>query len=303
MTAQQALHLVAATVGFISFFLVWLSIVLGLILRNSWASTRMRHSTVLAAHHTAALLGLCLAVVHALAQLAVPGSHVRLIDELLPFLNRVDPLGLGVGVIGLELLLAAAASIVIQRRLGFSRWRALHVTTYVALMLVVGHVLISGTDTAPPYVWGPVMLAWLSVVVMWLISTSWVRARMQVHSRSGGNRPVTDLTVGVDATRCGRFGFCEQEAPDVFSLRGDGRLSYAAWVPADELDAVVRAMNVCPARAISVSHQPTLMITAVSPPVSLGRTNRRSTASGRGRRSSKAIRGGLHRQGGFAGDP
>lgn len=293
MTAQQALHLVAATVGFISFFLLWLSIVLGLILRNSWASTRLRHSTVLAMHHTVALLGLCLAVVHAVVQLAVPGTHVRVIDELLPFLNRVDPIGLGVGVIGLELLIASAASIVIQRKLGFSRWRALHVTTYVAFMLVVGHVLISGTDTAPPSVWVPVMLAWLSVVVLWLLSTTWVRLRMPAH-----RRPDPEITVGVDSIRCGRFGFCVQEAPEVFALRGDGRLSYAASISANDVDSVVRAMNVCPARAISVSHQRTLTITRPSPAPSLGLRQRRRTPGGRSRRSAPTIRGGLHRSDG-----
>lgn len=261
MSAQQSVHLVAATVGFISFFLLWLSIVLGLILRNSWASTRLRHSTVLATHHTVALLGLCLAIVHALAQLAAPGTHVRVVDEFLPFLNSVDPVGLGVAVVGLELMVAAAASIVIQRMLGFARWRALHVTTYLAFMLVVAHVLISGTDTTPVAVWGPVMAAWLSVLVLWVLSTPGMRTRWQSVSRGSGNRPVTDVVVGVDAVRCGRFGFCEQEAPKVFTLHGDGRLAYAASVPSDQLDAVVAAMNVCPARAITVSHQPSVVIT------------------------------------------
>jgi sulfoxide reductase heme-binding subunit YedZ len=149
------------------------------------------------------------------------------------------------------------------------------------------------------------MLAWLSVVVMWLLSTTWVRSRFQAYRRAGGNRPATDVTVGVDAIRCGRFGFCEQEAPRVFTLRSDGRLSYASSVPADQLDAVVRAVNVCPARAISVSHLPTILITSATPPAGLSRADRRSRAGGRGRRSSAAVRGGLHRSGGSStpGDP
>ena len=129
---------IAATVGFISFFFFWLSIVWGLILRNGWASTRLRHATAYGIHQTVALLGLCLAAVHAMAQLAAPLGPVRLVDEFLPFLNPVDPVGIGVGVVGLEVLTAAALSILIQRRLGYSRWRALHSMTYVAFMLVVG---------------------------------------------------------------------------------------------------------------------------------------------------------------------
>jgi len=266
-TAQQSVHLVAATVGFISFFFFWLSIVWGLILRNGWASTRLRHATAYGIHQTVALLGLCLAAVHALAQLAAPLGPVRLVDEFLPFLNPVDPVGIGVGVVGLEVLTAAALSILIQRRLGFSRWRALHSMTYVAFMLVVAHVLISGSDTGPTWVWGSVMVAWLSTVVLWVTTTAWLRAAVDtLAARLFGSRPPAAVTVGVDAVRCGRFGFCEHEAPEVFSLRSDGRLTYAASVPAEQLDGVIRAMKVCPARAISVSQAPTMMMTGPPPP-------------------------------------
>jgi sulfoxide reductase heme-binding subunit YedZ len=300
-TAQQSVHLIAATVGFLSFFLCWLAIVWGLILRNAWASTRMRHSTVYGIHHTVALLGLCLALVHAFAQLAVPLGPVRLVDEFIPFTNQVDPVGIGVGVIGLELLVAASLSILIQRRLGFSRWRALHALTYVAFMLVVGHVLLSGSDTGPAWVWGSVMAAWLSTVVLWLTTTSYVQARWQ--RLPIGHRPAAEVTVGVDPVRCGRFGFCEHEAPQVFSLRADGRLSYAASVPADQLDAVVQAMKVCPARAISVNHAPTVRMTSPPPkppeptgPRGGGRVGgSRRGAGGRGRRSSPTATGGVHR--------
>jgi sulfoxide reductase heme-binding subunit YedZ len=310
--AQQTAHLVAATVGFISLFLLWAAVVLGLILRNAWASTRFRHSTVLATHHTVALLGLTLGVVHTVVQLAAPLGHVRVIDEIVPFLNPVDPIGLGVGLVGLEIMIAAAASIAIQRRLGYSRWRALHALTYVAYMLVVGHVLLSGSDTSPNYVWGPVMLSFISVLGLWALSTPWLQSRWQSMARGSGQRPATDVTVGVDAVRCGRFGFCEHEAPEVFTLRNDGRLSYAATVPADQLDAVIRAMKVCPARAITVSHQPTIMMTSppepIADPPDIGvrdggaaapRGQRRSGA-GRGRRSGPATTGGTHRGGGSA---
>jgi sulfoxide reductase heme-binding subunit YedZ len=109
--------------------------------------------------------------------------------------------------------------------------------------------------------------------------------------------------VGVDPVRCGRFGFCEHEAPRVFSLRADGRLSYAASVPADQLDAVVQAMKVCPARAISVNHAPTVRMTSPPPkppepsgPRGGGRVGgSRRGAAGRGRRSSPTATHGVHR--------
>src|SRR4029453_11050164 len=67
-------HIIAASVGFVSFFLCWLATVWGPVLPNAWASPRLRHNTVYGIHHTVALLGLCLGVVHALAQLAAPSG-------------------------------------------------------------------------------------------------------------------------------------------------------------------------------------------------------------------------------------
>ena len=69
------------------------------------------------------------------------------------------------------------------------------------------------------------------------------------------------FTVNVDAMRCGRFGFCEHEAPEVFRLRSDGRLSYRGSVPMDQMANVMRAVEVCPARAIGLNQVPTKVFT------------------------------------------
>src|SRR2546430_17582898 len=103
---QQSVHLVAATVGFLSLGLLWLTVLWGTLLRVGWGLTRVRHQTLYGVHQTVTLVGLTLGMVHALAQLAVPGGPVHLIDEVLPFSNGRDPFGIGLGVIALELLIA-----------------------------------------------------------------------------------------------------------------------------------------------------------------------------------------------------
>ena len=126
----QTVHSVAATVGFTSWLLLWSALVLGLAVRNGWASTRVRHSTVHAVHMTLALLGLTLGVVHGAAQLAAPNGIVRLVDLAVPFVNPSDPVGVGAGALSLELLLAGALSVPLRKRLGHARWRAVHALTY-----------------------------------------------------------------------------------------------------------------------------------------------------------------------------
>jgi sulfoxide reductase heme-binding subunit YedZ len=265
-TTAQTVHLIAATVGFISFFLLWLAVVWGMILRNGWAQTRIRHSTVYGAHQTMALLGLCLGVVHAVVQLANPTGTIFAIHLVVPFIYPYDPIGIGAGVVSLELLLALAMSILIQRRLGYTRWRAVHSFSYVAFMLLVAHILVSGTETGPIYVWAPVVGMWLVTVLLWINSLGVLaRASRKVKRGVAERQKAQELTVNVDASRCARFGFCEHEAPETFRLRTDGRLSYNASVQLSQVEAVMRAVEVCPARAIALNQVPTKVFTPRPP--------------------------------------
>jgi ferredoxin len=261
-SAEQSLHNVAATVGFLSYFLMWLAVMWGMFLRNGWALTWVRHSTLLATHTTVALLGLTLGAVHAGVQLAKPGQLFRLIDVLVPFVYYRDPIGIGIGVIGLEVMLAVAFSIIIQRWLGYSRWRAMHTMTYVAFTLIVAHILISGSDAFRGFLQTAVLATWALTVLVWFITTP---IAMAIRSRVSGNTSVRqrsqEITVNVDAQKCARFGFCEHEAPDVFRLRSDGRLAYRASVPTEDATPVIRAAEVCPARAIILTRVPTTVLT------------------------------------------
>lgn len=262
-SASESVHLVAATVGFISLFLIWVSVVWGLVLRNGWAATRMRHASIQGIHMITAVMGLTLGLVHGFTQLAVPLGPVRLVDVVVPFANTGDPIGIGIGVVALELMIAAALSVVVQRKLGFNRWRALHLLNHVAFMLLVGHVLMSGSDTTPRFVWGSVLVGWLLVVALWLSSTRRSgQATRRVGERFGVTRRRDEVVVAVDSARCARFGFCEHEAPDVFTLRSDGRLAYRVSVPADLAGDIVRAIDVCPRRAISLNRVPTAIVSA-----------------------------------------
>lgn len=264
----QTVHSVAATVGFASWLLLWSALVLGLAVRNGWASTRVRHSTVHAVHVTLALLGLTLGVVHGAAQLAAPNGIVRLVDLAVPFVNPSDPVGVGAGALSLELLLAGALSVPLRKRLGHARWRAVHGLTYGAFILLTAHVLISGSDVGPTWLWASVLAACLVVVVLWLASTGLAeRARGRFASRSLDRGRAQTLAVDVDAARCQRFGFCEHEAPDVFRLQGNGRLAYRAHVPAASAESVIRAVEVCPARAIALRRLPTTVLTPDTGPI------------------------------------
>jgi len=96
-----------------------------------------------------------------------------------------------------------------------------------------------------------------------MTTTQWfLNWRQERTNRRNDRAGVGDeLLVNVDGNRCARFGFCEHEAPKVFALRGDGRLAYKATVPPDLANDVIRAVEVCPARAIQLHRTATTVVT------------------------------------------
>jgi ferredoxin/DMSO/TMAO reductase YedYZ heme-binding membrane subunit len=260
---QHSVHMVAASVGFTSFGFLWLAVVWGIVLRSGWGLSRIRHATIYGIHMTVTLFAFMLGWVHGIAQLAAPRGHVRVIDEWAPFVNPVDRFGIGFGVLGLEIMTALLFSVLIQRRLGYRRWKRLHSLAHISFAMIAAHILISGSDTRNLQVRAIVAGAWAFTVLVWLVGNPRLHRIPQLASERialrlrGGQ-----ATVHVDPGRCARFGFCEQEAPDVFRLRSDGQLAYRPTVPADQVEEVVQAARVCPMRAIELGRRPTTVFLA-----------------------------------------
>ncbi|MBN1171526.1 MAG: ferredoxin [Micromonosporaceae bacterium] len=246
----------ATAVGFFALAMLWLGLVLGMVLRDGWAVDRVRPATLAALHRTAVACGLMLAVVHGLAQLAIPSGATRVVDVLIPFTHRDDAFGVGLGVVGMELTVVVAGSVALRRVIGYHKWRMIHRLAYLAFALILGHIFVMGVGRYPALVLGPVIAIGVGTVVLGLATAGWfshlpVRLRDVAGSRRWGKR----VSVYVDTTRCVHFGFCQHEAPHLFELRENGRLEYASTVRADQIEAAIKAARACPTRAILLSKQ------------------------------------------------
>jgi sulfoxide reductase heme-binding subunit YedZ len=256
-TAAQSVHLVAASVGFFSVFLLWISVVSGTTMSQLWTVSWIKHSSLSALHKSTAVLGLTLGIVHGLAQLAVPNGSVRVIDEVVPFANKVDPIGVGFGTIATELLIAIALSAAIQRRIGHHRWRALHSIAFATFTITIAHAWFAGSDVHLPVAlalyafWGVAAAAWLagSPRIGAMLDALRERKQRDLPDAEPDLRPA----VHVDPEACVRFGFCEQEAPALFRLTGRGRLAYRSPGSPQESEDAARAAAACPARAIKLA--------------------------------------------------
>jgi len=290
-SAAQSVHLVAHTAGFLSYLILWVTVLWGMMLGRGWAMTRFKHSQLYATHMTVALIAMTLGWGHAFIQLANPVGTVHFIDEFVPFANGRDPIGIGVGVIATEIMTALLISMPLQRKLGYGRWRALHSLAYASFTLIAGHILLSGSHVGPWFVKIPVLAMWLSTVVLWLGVSKWSLDRKRTVTDRVANRSrPQQAEVSVDANKCARFGFCEQEAPSIFELRGDGRLGYKTTIPPQEVEAVVRAVKVCPARAIKLNR--------VGSKVYVPQKQSEESSDGARTKEPLANVTGLHRRGG-----
>jgi ferredoxin len=91
-------------------------------------------------------------------------------------------------------------------------------------------------------------------------TTGRIRPWDNKHPDAAGDPEATKMEVQVNPGKCVRFGFCEHEAPEIFNLKGDGRLGYKTTATGEQIDAVDRAMKICPARAIKVKRPGSKMI-------------------------------------------
>jgi ferredoxin/DMSO/TMAO reductase YedYZ heme-binding membrane subunit len=252
-TASDHLHVLLAGMGFVALSLLWLSILSGYALRRSWSHTWIRRPTLETIHHSLALTGLCIGALHGLGQLATPNGTLAVAATVVPFIDVDDPIGIGVAVIGLELLLGVAASVMLQHRLGYARWRGVHLLAYTAFALIVTHVLISGSDVASLPVWLAILAGALVTVALWATTTPGIGRTWQILLGGLRRNDASTVTVRVDTQLCAQFGYCEHAAPQFFRVGdGDGRISYQSSIPVTSAEAVMRAMEACPTKAISM---------------------------------------------------
>ena len=266
MRDAHGAELIASGVGYASLALMWLGLVLGLVLRDGRALDHMRPVTLAAMHQSVTACGFSLAIVHALSQLAVPGGPTSLLDVLIPFTHRVHPVGVGFGVLAVELVIAIGVVTALRDRFGYHRWRMLHRFGYLAFSLLALHVVVVA-DHRSWWLRGVILVGAAVTVGYGLWTAGWISRLPYVVAAmfAAPSRRARRVSIHVDNTRCTRFGFCQHEAPELFELRASGRLKYSATATADEVDAAIRAARSCPTRAIVLSRQAVRVVVAEPP--------------------------------------
>ncbi|MHB8572132.1 MAG: ferric reductase-like transmembrane domain-containing protein [Candidatus Dormibacteria bacterium] len=133
--------------GEVSFVLLTLSAVLGVLTTTRWHSRWWPRFASQGLHRNLSLLVVVFGLMHAVTAVLDPFARMSIRDALIPFAAQYRPVWLGLGVISAELVLALVLSSLLRSRLPFRLWRALHWTVYAAWLGAIVHGLGTGSDS------------------------------------------------------------------------------------------------------------------------------------------------------------
>jgi len=150
--APQAFWFLARSSAFVAYFLLWLSVVFGLLITTkasrAWPGAPVAYDL----HQFTALLGLGFAAFHALVLLGDRYIGFTPASLLVPFgAAGYRPFWTGLGQVGLLVMLAVTLSFSVRRWIGRRAWRVLHFLSFALFVLVLGHGLGAGSDAGAPW--------------------------------------------------------------------------------------------------------------------------------------------------------
>jgi methionine sulfoxide reductase heme-binding subunit len=153
----MALWYLTRGTGAAALVLLTLSLTLGVVNVQRFASRLVPRFAVDGWHRTTSLLVCVLLAVHVGTTVLDGYAPIRLVDAFVPFGGTYRPVWLGLGALALDLLIALIVTSLLRARLGLRAWRAVHWLAYACWPVALVHGLGTGSDVRPGW------LTWLSL--------------------------------------------------------------------------------------------------------------------------------------------
>jgi methionine sulfoxide reductase heme-binding subunit len=133
--------------GMAAVVLLTLTVALGLALSLKLSSPRWPRLVTNEVHRSLTSLALWMIGLHVVTLLADSVSGFTLTSALVPFAGDFRPVATALGILALYLVVAVWATTKVRDRIGYARWRKLHMLAFVAYGTTILHGILSGTDT------------------------------------------------------------------------------------------------------------------------------------------------------------
>src|ERR1700682_1121473 len=152
MTTDQLFWIVSRVSGLSSYAALAVALVTGIALRTAVLDWLGTNRALRSLHEYTTVLWIPLAVIHLLALLLDKTARIGVLDVVVPFHSSYGVLGIGLGVLSLDLLLVVTVTAFFKRRMNKGLWVWLHRLSYPAFALIFLHSVLSGTDFSDPIV-------------------------------------------------------------------------------------------------------------------------------------------------------
>jgi len=194
---EQILWFATRGAGIVALLLFTAVVVLGVLTVMRWQSPAWPRFLSAGLHRNLALLSVSFLAIHVVTAVVDPFTSLGVVAAAIPFASSYRPLGVGLGVIALDLLLAVVITSLVRDRIGQRTWRAIHWLAYGSWPLALVHGIEAGSDASMPWLVGLDLacVAVLMAAIGWRI----------VAGRSNRSR-LAGIVAGTPADRAKRWG-------------------------------------------------------------------------------------------------
>lgn len=165
---DQGVRHVATLAGYLSYGLMALTVCFGILTTTGWARRSVRRETMYGGHMMLAVMTLAFGCIHGIAYVFQTGEHFTYVNAVIPFVAGGE-MEVAFGIIGLELGIAVAVSIWVQRKLGYRRWHIIHYLAYAAFALSLLHVITTSAEVQALGMLGIVVLGCAGACALLLV--------------------------------------------------------------------------------------------------------------------------------------
>jgi ferredoxin/DMSO/TMAO reductase YedYZ heme-binding membrane subunit len=254
---------VAALSARAAYVLMCFTLCWGVFTATGWIRRLTGYQAIRSGHMILASFTLAAGTTHAIVFLLLREQGLDLTGISVPFSGLFRHT---LGILGLELMMAIALAVGLKRFVNYRRWLRFHQLAYIAVAMLVLHSWFGAIAN------GHLSTLWLGgftalVPAVTLTVLRCVPPRLLIRAGLLGAAPVAaspiqeptavsggarQVRVAVDNQRCKRYGICQMESPELFTLLEDGRLRYVRDPDDVNRAGAQAAARACPMRAIQL---------------------------------------------------
>lgn len=176
--------------GFISFLFLWITIFLGLAIRNPWLKKFIEPAYSFDLHCFMAAAAVFWTLVHGAGLLFDQNIGFGIRDVAIPYFSQsaiLDTDYMALGIMAFYMMAVMTLTSYLRNHMGHWLWRVLHFLNPLAFVFAVVHGYVNGTDTKNIYVGSAYLAASAFLVLVYLSSLLSVIADKIKRSKSGNN--------------------------------------------------------------------------------------------------------------------